>query len=133
MLGKLLAGTKEAPGEVDFQLGRPMKYYRGMGSLSALESSRASRERYRQDSAEKSALVPEGVEAAVPYTGDLATVMHQYIGGLQKGMGYVGAATLPELRKKADFWRITSTGIKESHPQGIHITRDAPNYRKSDE
>ncbi|MCX6786400.1 MAG: IMP dehydrogenase [Candidatus Kaiserbacteria bacterium] len=130
MLGKLLAGTTEAPGEVDFQFGSPMKYYRGMGSLSALESSRASRERYRQSDGGGNTLVPEGVEAAVPYTGDLSTIMHQYIGGLQKGMGYVGAATIPELRKKADFWRITSTGMKESHPHGVRIMRDAPNYKR---
>jgi IMP dehydrogenase len=130
MLGKLLAGTKEAPGDVDFQFGNPTKYYRGMGSLSALESSRAARERYRQDDTGKDGLVPEGVEAAVPYTGDLPTVMHQYIGGLQKGMGYVGAASIPELRQKADFWRITPAGMKESHPHGIHIVRDAPNYKR---
>ena len=130
MLGKLLAGTKEAPGEVDFRFGDPTKYYRGMGSLSALESSRSARERYREDNTEKECLVPEGVEAAIPYTGDLPTVMHQYIGGLRKGMGYVGAATIAELRSKSDFWRITAAGIKESHPHGIHIVRDAPNYKR---
>jgi IMP dehydrogenase len=132
MLGKLLAGTKEAPGDVDFQFGNPTKYYRGMGSLSALESSRSSRERYREGNTEKDNLVPEGVEAAIPYTGDLPTVMHQYIGGLQKGMGYVGAATIPELQNKADFWRITPAGMKESHPHGIRIVRDAPNYKREE-
>jgi IMP dehydrogenase len=130
MLGKLLAGTREAPGEVDFRFGNPMKYYRGMGSLSAMESSRSSRERYRHGDVSKDKLVPEGIEGAVPYVGELETVMYQYVGGLRIGMGYVGVANIIELREKADFYRITATGVKESHPHGVQMIRDAPNYRR---
>lgn len=130
MLGQLLAGTKEAPGEVDFRFGSPMKQYRGMGSLSAMESSRSSRERYRQGDVSKDKLVPEGIEGVVPYVGELETVMHQYVGGLRIGMGYVGAANISELREKADFHRITAAGVKESHPHGVQMVRDAPNYRR---
>ncbi|MGC9599393.1 MAG: IMP dehydrogenase [Minisyncoccia bacterium] len=130
MLGKLLAGTKEAPGEVDFRFETPMKRYRGMGSLSAMEESRSSRERYREANTAKDRFVPEGVEGLVPYVGELETVMHQYVGGLQKGMGYVGARTIEELRSNAEFIRISAAGIKESHPHGVRIVRDAPNYRR---
>lgn len=132
MLGKLFAGTREAPGEVDFQFSPPVKHYRGMGSLSALASSQSSRERYQEEEAVKDRLVPEGVEGTVPYVGELETVMRQYVGGLRKGMGYVGAATIEELREKADFWRVTPEGIRESHPHGIQMMRDAPNYRRRD-
>ncbi len=130
MLGKLLAGTTESPGEIDLQLNPPMKHYRGMGSLAAMKASRSSRERYRQSDGPTDKLVPEGVEAAVPYVGDLGVVMHQYLGGLRAGMGYVGAATIEELRQKADFYRISAAGIRESHPHGVTILRDAPNYRQ---
>jgi IMP dehydrogenase len=133
MLGKLLAGTKEAPGEVDFQFGNPMKFYRGMGSLAAMMVSRSSRERYRQVEGSPDKLVPEGVEAAVPYVGDLETVMYQYLGGLRAGMGYVGAANIQELQEKADFYRISAAGIRESHPHGVTMLRDAPNYKKGRE
>lgn len=130
MMGSLLARTKESPGEVDFRLGDagPMKRYRGMGSQSALEESAASRERYLQEGVPRNKLVPEGVEAAVPYVGDLETVMTQYLGGLRAAMGYVGAATINEFRENATFYRITPAGIKESHPHGVHILRPAPNY-----
>ncbi len=134
MLGKLLAGTKEAPGEVDFQTDGtgPVKHYWGMGSLRALEENEGSRSRYHQDDAGKDKLVPEGVEAVVPYIGELENIMRQYVGGLRKGMGYVGAATIEELRQKADFYRITGAGLSESRPHGVRIVRDAPNYRRSD-
>jgi IMP dehydrogenase len=130
MLGKLLAGTKEAPGEVDFQANPPKKYYRGMGSLAAMMASASSRERYRQPDGSRDKLVPEGVEAVVPYVGDLETIMAQYLGGLRAGLGYVGAATIRELQEKADFRRISTAGIKESHPHGVQILRDAPNYTR---
>jgi IMP dehydrogenase len=130
MLGKLLAGTKESPGEVDFQFGTPMKHYRGMGSLAAMKSSRASRERYRQQiDGPSEKLVPEGVEADVPYIGDLETVMFQYLGGLRAGMGYVGAGDVAELKAKADFYRISPAGIKESYPHGVQI-RDTPMFQR---
>lgn len=130
MLGKLLAGTKEAPGEVDYQFDSPMKHYRGMGSIAAMKESKSSRERYRQSDGPADKLVPEGVEAAVPYIGELETVMHQYLGGLRAGMGYVGAANIEELHEKADFYRISAAGLTESHPHGVQVLRDAPNYRR---
>jgi IMP dehydrogenase len=130
MLGRLIAGTKETPGEVIFRGGNPIKPYRGMGSLAALEASQSSRERYRQEDAAKDRLVPEGVEGAVPYAAELLeTLIHQYVGGLRKGMGYVGAHTIEELRQRAEFNRITSAGMQESHPHGISILKEPPNYR----
>jgi IMP dehydrogenase len=133
MIGSLLAGTTEAPGEVDFRFGDPVKLYRGMGSKSALEESRASRERYGQAegyAGGKDALVPEGIEGSVPYSGDLKTVLDQLVGGLRNSMGYIGAANIEELRQKADFWRDTEAGKSESHPHGVKMLRDAPNYRR---
>lgn len=128
MLGSLFAGTKEAPGRRIFLNGRQWKYYRGMGSLSAMMESRSSRERYRQESDEAEKLIPEGVEGMVPYKGRLRDVMYQYEGGLRSGMGYVGAANIEELREKANFHRISQAGKAESHPHNIHITKEAPNY-----
>jgi IMP dehydrogenase len=128
MMGSMLAGTDEAPGELVFVEGRQWKSYRGMGSLGAMEANKGSRERYGQKKTGKDSLVPEGVEGLVPYKGRLTNVIEQYVGGLRRGMGYVGAATIEELRDKGDFDRITSAGIKESHPHNILITRDAPNY-----
>jgi IMP dehydrogenase len=131
MLGRLLAGTKEAPGDIEWMGDRPMKKYRGMGSLGAMEARKGSRERYQQGGVAVNKLVPEGVEGVVPYTGELEVVLHQYLGGLRAGMGYVGAATIPDLQEKADFHRISSAGQAESHPHDIRITRDAPNYQRS--
>ncbi|MEK7167034.1 MAG: IMP dehydrogenase [Patescibacteria group bacterium] len=130
MLGRLLAGTKETPGDVIFYKGMQVKNYRGMGSLGAMESSAASRERYNQIFLEKNKLVPEGVEGVVTYQGEAANIIYQYLGGLRSGMGYVGAANIAELHKKANFFRISSSGLVESHPHDIFITKDAPNYRK---
>lgn len=130
MLGRLLAGTDEAPGEVDHNMPVPMKSYRGMGSLAAMQSNKGSRERYQQEDTGKDRLVPEGVEGAVPYVGSVGNMMHQYMGGLRRGMGYVGAATIEELRQKADFLRLTPAGVTESHPHNIQIVREAPNYRR---
>ncbi|MEI7998337.1 MAG: IMP dehydrogenase, partial [Candidatus Omnitrophota bacterium] len=127
MMGNMLAGTKESPGEFRFHQGVQYKVYRGMGSLGAMESNKGSRERYNQG---KNDLVPEGMEGMVPYKGPLKEVIHQYIGGLKRGMGYVGAANIEELRTIAQFVRITEAGKAESHPHDIIITREAPNYQK---
>lgn len=126
MMGNMLAGTKESPGEFRFHQGVQYKVYRGMGSLSAMESHKGSRERYNQG---KNDLVPEGMEGMVPYKGPLKEVIYQYIGGLKRGMGYVGAESIDELREIAQFVRITEAGKAESHPHDIIITREAPNYQ----
>ncbi len=128
MMGGMLSGTKEAPGDVIFRKGRQWKLYRGMGSIGAMEEHKGSRERYRQKSSGKKALVAEGVEGLKPYKGKLSQVMFQYINGLKRGMGYVGAANIDELRRKADFVRISGAGKTESHPHDILITREPPNY-----
>lgn len=126
MMGNMLAGTKESPGEFRFRQGVQYKVYRGMGSLGAMESNKGSRERYNQG---KNDLVPEGMEGMVPYKGPLKEVIHQYTGGLRRGMGYVGAANIEELRAIAQFVRISEAGKAESHPHDIIITREAPNYQ----
>ncbi|MFA6193725.1 MAG: IMP dehydrogenase [Parcubacteria group bacterium] len=130
MLGNLLAGTKESPGDVIIRDGMPMKSYRGMGSLSAMEQSESSRERYRQPECSRGKLVPEGVEGEVPFKGEVAEILYQLLGGLRAGMGYVGAANIKELQGKADFIRISGEGLKESHPHGVYMTKDPPNYRR---
>ncbi|MDO8462481.1 MAG: IMP dehydrogenase [Deltaproteobacteria bacterium] len=128
MAGSLFAGTDEAPGEMILYQGRSYKLYRGMGSLSAMK--KGSKDRYFQDAVEDSSkLVPEGIEGMVPYRGPLAETVHQLIGGLRAGMGYVGAANLSELKSKAQFVRITHAGLKESHVHDVTITKEAPNYR----
>ena len=124
MLGNLLAGTEESPGETIIYQGRSYKVYRGMGSLGAMSSG--SRSRYFQEEAKK--LVPEGIEGRVPYKGSAADTVFQMIGGLRAGMGYCGCATVGDLHTKAKFIRITAAGLKESHPHDITITREAPNY-----
>jgi IMP dehydrogenase/GMP reductase len=126
MMGSMLAGTEESPGQRIFLNGRQWKHYRGMGSLGAMTQHKASRERYRQ--ASERALVPEGVEGLVPYKGSLRDVLQQYLGGLRAGMGYVGAADIEALRAKAQFHRVTAAGQSESHPHDIHITKESPNY-----
>jgi IMP dehydrogenase len=129
MMGSMLAGTDESPGDTIYLQGRPWKSYRGMGSLGAMESHKGSRERYNQTGTGKSQMIPEGVEGVVPYKGSLKDVVYQYIGGLKRGMGYVGAKDINELKDKSDFDRITKAGLEESHPHGIKITKDAPNYK----
>lgn len=124
MLGSLLAGCEEAPGETEIYQGRQFKVYRGMGSLGAMANG--STDRYFQEGAKK--LVPEGVEGRVPYKGALADTIFQLIGGIRAGMGYCGCETIPELWEKAEFVRITGAGLKESHPHDIYITKEAPNY-----
>ncbi|HEY8279962.1 MAG TPA: IMP dehydrogenase [Bdellovibrionota bacterium] len=126
MIGSLFAGTDESPGELVLFQGRSYKVYRGMGSLAAMR--RGSKDRYFQAVMEDSKLVPEGIEGRVPYRGTISAVVHQLMGGLRSGMGYVGAADLRELREKAKFVRISSAGLRESHPHNVDITKEAPNY-----
>jgi len=127
MVGSLLAGTDETPGEVFLWKGRSYKAYRGMGSVGAM--ARGSADRYfQQDIKDTLKLVPEGIEGQVPYKGPAANVMHQLAGGLRAAMGYVGARTIPELHEKAEFVRITGAGLRESHVHDVTITRESPNY-----
>ncbi|MBI3541077.1 MAG: IMP dehydrogenase [Deltaproteobacteria bacterium] len=128
MVGSLFAGTDESPGEIVLYQGRSYKIYRGMGSLGAMK--KGSRDRYFQGHVEDtSKLVPEGIEGMVPHRGPLASQVYQLAGGLRSGMGYVGAATIAELTKRARFIQITSAGLKESHVHDVMITKEAPNYR----
>jgi IMP dehydrogenase len=129
MLGSLLAGTDEAPGDITYVGGKQYKTYRGMGSLGAMQARSYSKDRYFQDDVlREDKLVPEGVEGRVPYRGTVASVVHQLIGGLRASMGYVGAGTVPELKEKGKFVRITAAGLRESHPHDIQMTIEAPNY-----
>ena len=124
MLGSLLAGCEESPGDTEVYQGRQFKVYRGMGSLGAM--AKGSKDRYFQQENKK--LVPEGVEGRVPYKGPVSETIYQMMGGLRSGMGYCGCATVDELRTKAQFTQITAAGLKESHPHDIYITKEAPNY-----
>ena len=127
MVGSLLAGADEAPGEVFLYQGRSYKSYRGMGSITAM--ARGSADRYFQaDVTEQMKLVPEGVEGRVPHKGPIAPILHQLIGGVRASMGYVGAPTIPEMQKRAKFVKISNAGLKESHVHDVGITREAPNY-----
>ncbi|MEM9902673.1 MAG: IMP dehydrogenase [Pseudomonadota bacterium] len=127
MVGSMLAGTDESPGEVILYQGRSFKAYRGMGSLGAM--ARGSADRYFQKDAASDKLVPEGIEGQVPYKGPAGAVIHQLVGGLRAAMGYTGAATVDAIRGKAEFVRITGAGLKESHVHDVQITRESPNYR----
>jgi IMP dehydrogenase len=133
MLGSLLAGTEETPGDLIFLNGKQYKAYRGMGSMAAMSSrgkKSYSKDRYFQaEVASDDMIVPEGIEGQVPYKGSLATVAHQLVGGLHQTMFYVGARTIPELQEKGRFMRITSASLKESHPHDVQMTVEAPNYR----
>ncbi len=127
MLGGLLAGTEEAPGEIELYQGRSYKSYRGMGSVGAMQ--KGSSDRYFQDAeANADKLVPEGIEGRVPYKGSVLAVIHQLMGGLRASMGYVGCATIEDMRTKAQFVEITAAGIRESHVHDVQITKEAPNY-----
>ncbi len=129
MIGSLLAGTDESPGEVFLYDGRSYKTYRGMGSIGAM--ARGSADRYfQQDVGNSLKLVPEGIEGQVPYKGPVVAVLHQLVGGLRASMGYVGAATLAELQSKVQFVRITNAGLRESHAHDVMVTREAPNYQR---
>ncbi|OAN60111.1 IMP dehydrogenase [Sphingomonas sp. TDK1] len=127
MIGSLLAGTEEAPGETFLYQGRAYKSYRGMGSVGAMAKGSADRY-FQQDIKDQLKLVPEGIEGQVPYKGPARDVIHQLVGGVKASMGYVGAGTIPEFQKKARFVRITNAGLKESHVHDVTITREAPNY-----
>ena len=124
MVGSLLAGCEESPGESEIYQGRRFKVYRGMGSLAAME--KGSKDRYFQENARK--LVPEGVEGRVPYKGPLSDTVFQLMGGLRAGMGYCGAATVEDLKKNGKFVKMSGNGLRESHPHDISITKEAPNY-----
>ncbi len=130
MVGSLLAGSEEAPGEVELYQGRSYKAYRGMGSLGAMSHSQGSSDRYFQDvdsGTEK--LVPEGIEGRVPYKGSMSAIVHQLMGGLRSSMGYTGSANIEQMRTKTQFVKITASGMSESHVHDVSITKEAPNYR----
>jgi IMP dehydrogenase len=128
MLGSMFAGTDESPGEIELFQGRSYKTYRGMGSIAAMQHG--SRDRYFQDDIDNAdKLVPEGIEGRVPYRGPLRNIIHQLVGGLRASMGYLGAATVEDVRHKAEFVRVTTAGVTEAHPHDIQITKEAPNYR----
>jgi len=128
MVGSLLAGTDEAPGEIEIYQGRSYKSYRGMGSLGAM--GEGSSDRYFQEGATADKLVPEGVEGRVPYKGPMPNIIHQLMGGLRSGMGYTGSADIESLRTKSQFVRITNAGIRESHVHDVMVTKEAPNYQQ---
>jgi len=129
MLGSLLAGTEEAPGEVELYQGRSYKSYRGMGSLGAMAQQEGSSDRYFQETSETEKLVPEGIEGRVAYKGTMVGIVHQLVGGLRASMGYTGCESIDVMRHKAKFVRITGAGMKESHVHDVTITKEAPNYR----
>ena len=124
MIGSMLAGTQESPGEIELYQGRSFKVYRGMGSLAAMAAG--SSDRYFQEGTKK--FVPEGVEGRVPYRGTVSEIIYQMKGGLRSGMGYCGKATIDDLRLHSEFVRITNAGLLESHPHDISISKEAPNY-----
>lgn len=129
MVGSMLAGTEEAPGEVELYQGRYYKSYRGMGSLGAMDQNNGSSDRYFQDSKSAEKLVPEGIEGRVAYKGPIANIIHQQMGGLRSAMGLTGSATIDELRTKPQFVKVTAAGMGESHVHDVSITKEAPNYR----
>ncbi|QEA37897.1 IMP dehydrogenase [Pistricoccus aurantiacus] len=130
MIGGLLAGTEEAPGEVELYQGRTYKAYRGMGSMGAMSQSQGSSDRYFQDKSEGiEKLVPEGIEGRVPYKGLMSAIVHQLMGGLRASMGYTGCRSIEEMRTKPEFVKITGAGFNESHVHDVQITKEAPNYR----
>ena len=127
MLGSLFAGTEEAPGKVELFQGRSFKTYRGMGSIGAM-TEREAANRYFQEDVASDKFVPEGIEGRVPYRGPVRNIINQLVGGLKSSMGYVGAKTIAELKKKATFVEITNSGIKEGHVHDVQITKQSPNY-----
>ena len=129
MIGGLFAGTDEAPGDIELYQGRSYKFYRGMGSLGAMQQG--SKDRYFQDSTDADKLVPEGIEGRVPYKGPVRHIVHQLGGGLRAAMGYVGCATIAEMREKPQFVRVTGAGVRESHVHDVQIVKEPPNYRMS--
>jgi IMP dehydrogenase len=127
MMGSMLAGTEESPGESFLLEGRRYKMIRGMGRMSAMQDGSAVRY-FQEGELSSKKLVPEGIEGRVPYKGPVADVLYQMVGGLRSGMGYVGCATIEELRANTQFVRVSSAGLRESHPHDVTITREAPNY-----
>jgi len=129
MMGSALAGTAESTGEVTLHQGRRYVIYRGMGSLEAMKTGKASRERYgQQDVDTDKKLVPQGIEGLVPYRGPVADVVFQMVGGLRYSLGYCGARTIAELQEKAKVIRVTAAGLREAHPHDVTMLKDAPNY-----
>ena len=128
MIGSMLAGTEESPGDQILYQGRAYKVYRGMGSLGAMK--KGSKDRYFQESSDEQKLVPEGIEGRVPFKGHVAAVLHQIVGGLRSGMGYIGAGSMEDLINKARFIRITNAGLRESHVHDVEVTKEAPNYKR---
>jgi IMP dehydrogenase len=130
MLGGLLAGVDESPGDVILYQGERFKEYRGMGSMGAMKTRSYSKDRYFQDEIENlQKFVPEGIEGRVAYKGPLSTIIYQLVGGVRSAMGYCGTATIREMQEKTRFIRVTSAGLRESHPHDVVITKEAPNYR----
>ena len=129
MVGSMLAGTEESPGEVELFQGRSYKSYRGMGSLGAMTTRHGSSDRYFQEGSEADKLVPEGIEGRVPFKGSLAPVINQLLGGIRSSMGYTGCRDIEEMRTKPEFVRVTNAGMAESHVHDVQITKEAPNYR----
>jgi IMP dehydrogenase len=128
MMGSMLAGTEEAPGDIEIFQGRSYKSYRGMGSLGAMASNQGSSDRYFQEASAVEKLVPEGIEGRVPYKGPVASIIHQMVGGLRSAMGYTGCTTIDQMRTQPKFVRVTSAGVGESHVHDVQITKEAPNY-----
>ena len=129
MVGSMLAGTEEAPGEVELYQGRTYKSYRGMGSLGAMASTQGSSDRYFQDASKGTEkLVPEGIEGRVPYKGPASAIIHQLMGGVRSAMGYTGSPDIETMRSRPRFVRVTSAGMSESHVHDVSITKEAPNY-----
>ena len=130
MLGSVLAGMDESPGETILYEGRQYKTFRGMGSIGAMEEG--SGDRYFQEDIDNKKLVPEGIEGMVPYRGPVKNTVHQIIGGIRSSMGYSGCADLDDFSRKSEFIEITNAGVKESHPHDVRIVKEAPNYSASD-
>lgn len=129
MLGSILAGTEESPGEKLIHEGRHYVVYRGMGSLAAMKEGNGSRQRYGQDNVANDELVPQGVEGIVPLSGSVKKIMTQFCGGLRSTLGYCGARSIPELKRDASFYRVSNAGVREAHPHDVKIIKEAPNYR----
>ena len=129
MLGSLLAGTEESPGEKILHEGRQYVIYRGMGSLAAMQQGAGSRDRYGQASAQIDDLVPQGIEGIVPLAGSVRKLMTQFVGGLRSALGYCGCRTIAELQRRGRFFRVTNAGVREAHPHDVKIIKEAPNYR----
>ena len=129
MLGSVLAGTEESPGEKIYANGRKYVVYRGMGSMAALKNGKGSRARYFQDNESEDDLVPQGIEGMVPYSGHVSSIMTQFCGGLRASLGYCGTKTIAELQARGQFYRVTAAGQREARPHDITITKEAPNYR----